>query len=103
LCAVYPDAANRFIHPELVTDEGLESWRTNEVWMIAAPHSRTYVDVTDTFDAELAALRAHSSQTAHMPGLADRVRSELADNAQTVGLPEARLAEIFRSFHTGRS
>jgi LmbE family N-acetylglucosaminyl deacetylase len=59
--------------------------------------------VTDTFDAKVAALRSHTSQTSHMSGLADRLRSDLAANAAKVGLPEGRLAELFRSFHTGRS
>jgi LmbE family N-acetylglucosaminyl deacetylase len=102
LCAVYPDAANRFIHPELFAAEGLESWRANEVWMIAAPNSTTYVDVTDTFDAKVAALHAHTSQTSHMNGLVARLRGELAGNARAVGLPEGRLAELFRTFRTGR-
>lgn len=103
LCAVYPDAANPYIHPELVADEGLEAWRANDVWMIAAPQPTTYVDVTDTFDMKVAALRAHASQTSHMSGLTDRLRAELADNAATVGLPEGRLAEVFRAFHTARA
>lgn len=103
MCAVYPDAANQYIHPELFNDEGMAPWRANEVWIIAAATLNTYVDVTDTFDAKVAALRAHTSQTSHMSGLADRLRSDLAANAAKVGLPEGRLAELFRSFHTGRS
>jgi hypothetical protein len=38
-----------------------------------------------------------------MSGLTDRLRAELAENAATVGLPEGRLAEVFRAFHTARA
>lgn len=102
LCAVYPDASNRFIHPELFNDEGLDAWRADEVWLIGAPHETAYVDVTDTFSAKVDALRAHASQTSHMTGLEDRLRTQLADNAEKVGLPAGRLAELFRVFRTGR-
>lgn len=34
-----------------------------------------YVDITDTFDRKIAALRAHTSQTAHMTTLEERMRA----------------------------
>jgi len=101
-CAVYPDAANPFIHPELFTDEGFETWRVNEVWIMGSPRVTTYIDVTDTFEAKIAALRAHASQTSQMPDLAGRLRCELTENARAAGLPDGRLAELFAVFHTGR-
>ncbi|MGI8869904.1 MAG: PIG-L deacetylase family protein [Mycobacteriales bacterium] len=100
LCAVYPDARNPFAYPELRLEEGLEAWTVPETWLMAGPQVTTYVDVTDTFDRKLAALRAHASQTSHMNGLADRLRGMLGRTATTAGLPDGRLAESFQVVDT---
>lgn len=98
--AVYPDARNPFAHPTLLNDEGLEDWVVPEVWMIGTPTPNQWVDVTDTFDKKLDALRAHDSQTAHMDNLEDYVREWLAKSAQSGGLPDGRLAEAFMVVRT---
>ena len=94
LCAVYPDARNPFAHPELLAEEGLEAHTVPEVW-VTSPNDRAdhYVDITDTFDRKIAALRAHVSQTAHMTGLEERMRAWGAMQAGAAGLAEGRLAE----------
>ncbi|MEV4482859.1 PIG-L deacetylase family protein [Micromonospora coxensis] len=62
------DAGNRWIFPEQLTG-GVQPWnRVREVWAAASPLSRHGVDVTDTFDAGLASLRAHD---AYLRGLGD--------------------------------
>jgi LmbE family N-acetylglucosaminyl deacetylase len=99
--AVYPAARNAFAYPELLSDEGLEPWVVPECWVMAAPQANRYVDITDTFDAKIAALRAHKSQTAHMDDLEDRIRAWGLANAVAGGLPEGRLAEAFRVLATG--
>jgi LmbE family N-acetylglucosaminyl deacetylase len=98
LCAVYPDARNPFAHPELLTEEGLEAHTVPEVWVVSSRDSadyraNCYVDITDTFDRKIAALRAHTSQTAHMTGLEERIRAWGSRQAQAAGLPAGRLAE----------
>ena len=93
--AVYPDARNPFAHPALLQDEGLEPWSVPEVWVMASPSPNQWVDITDTFDAKLDALRAHESQTAHMEDLADRIAGWGRMVAADGGLPEGRLAEAF--------
>lgn len=95
LCAVYPDARNPFAHPELLAEEQLAAWSVPEVWISGAPDPAHYVDMTDTFDLKLAALRAHESQTAHMVDLEDRMRGWAAGHAKAAGLPAGRLAEAF--------
>ncbi|HEX7105246.1 MAG TPA: hypothetical protein VF218_04710, partial [Acidothermaceae bacterium] len=64
-----------------------------------APHAAHlpahYVDVTDTFERKIAALRAHESQTAHMDDLEVFLRERLLRTAEAGGLPEGRLAEAF--------
>jgi LmbE family N-acetylglucosaminyl deacetylase len=97
LCAVYPDARNPFAHPELLAEEGLDAWTVPEVWLMGGQRADRWVDVTDTFDAKLAALRAHVSQTAHMgDGLETMLREWNTANAVAGRLPAGRLAEAYQ-------
>jgi LmbE family N-acetylglucosaminyl deacetylase len=100
LQAIYPDARNPFAHPSLLHDEDLAAWTVDEVWIMASPNCDHSVDVTDTVDAKLAALRAHESQTAHMDDLDGLIRGWLTLNAERFGLDEGRLAEIFQVVRT---
>ena len=61
--AIYPAAENRYAWPELIDEQALEPWHVNEVWIMAHPQMSHAVDITDTFDLKVAALRAHASQT----------------------------------------
>jgi LmbE family N-acetylglucosaminyl deacetylase len=101
MCAVYPDARNPFAHLELAA-QGHEAWTVEQVWVMggAGGVADHYVDVTDTFDRKLAALRAHVSQTAHMDDLEQRLRGWLSMHAINASLPEGRLAEAFRVLDT---
>lgn len=101
IAAVYPDARNPFAHLDLAA-EGHEAWTVSEVWLMAGPaeSNNHYVDVTDTFERKLAALRAHESQTGHMDDLEERLRGWLGMNATAAELPEGRLAEAFRVIDT---
>lgn len=101
LCAVYPDARNPFAHPELLADEGLDAWTVREVWLMGGPEPDHVVDVTDTFDRKIAALRRHVSQTSHLPDLAGMIRGMLTFGATRGGLPEGRLGEMFQVVSTG--
>jgi LmbE family N-acetylglucosaminyl deacetylase len=96
LCAVYPDARNRFAHPELLAAEGLEAWVVPEVWLMGGPQPNHYVDVTDTFGRKVEALRAHASQTAHLTDLETTLLTWDTANALTGGLAEGRLAEAYQ-------
>jgi LmbE family N-acetylglucosaminyl deacetylase len=100
LCAVYPDARNPFAHPELLADEGLQPWTVTEVWMVGGPQPNHYLDITDTFDRKVSALRAHVSQTAHLADLDAMMRGWNTANAAAGGLPEGRLAEVFQVIPT---
>lgn len=99
LNAIYPDARNPFMYPELRVDEGLDAWTVAETWIMGTPHAAHlpahYVDVTETFDRKIHALRAHESQTGHMDDLDVFVGNWLKINAERGGLPEGRLAESF--------
>jgi LmbE family N-acetylglucosaminyl deacetylase len=96
LDSIYPDARNPFAHPALRLVEGLDAWIVEETWIAGARGDGAhYVDVTDTFDRKIAALRAHESQTAHHDDLEGLLRGWLSLNAQAAGWPEGRLAESF--------
>ncbi len=96
LHAVYPDAGNPFALTVLREQEGLQPWTVDEIWLINSPHVNHYVDVTDTFDRKVAAVRTHESQTAHRDDLATHLRKRIAANTAAAGLPEGRLAEAFQ-------
>lgn len=98
LDAIYPDARNPFAHPELRLDEGLEAWAVKETWIMGGGgpgHALHYIDVTDTFDRKIAALRAHESQTAHVDNLEEFVGAWLTANAKAAGFAEDRKAESY--------
>jgi LmbE family N-acetylglucosaminyl deacetylase len=99
LCAVYPDARNPFAFPELA-DQGFEAHMVDEVWVMGGPAPDTYVDITDTFDKKVAALRAHQSQTGRMQDLAGFLRTWTQASAAQGGLPAGRLAEAFTALDT---
>ncbi len=96
LDAVYPDARNPYAFPELLADEGLEAWTVREVWLSGQQQRDHYVDVTDTVDRKIAALRAHKSQTSHDDDLERFVKGFLGANAEAAGLPPGRYAEAFQ-------
>jgi len=100
LCAVYPDSRNPFAHPELLEQERLEPWTVAEVYLMAFAKGDTWVDITDTFDRKVAALRCHESQVGHRQDLEEMLRGWSTMIAQQGGLPEGRLAEGFRRLVT---
>ncbi|WP_199716576.1 PIG-L deacetylase family protein [Micromonospora musae] len=97
-CAVYPDARNRFAHPELIA-EGLEPWVVREVWYAGGPAPDHAVDITDRFDRKLAAMRAHRSQTGHFE-VESWIRDRLTTAADNAGLPPGRLVEAYTVLRT---
>lgn len=94
MAAVYPDARNQFAHPELL-EEGFEPWAVSEMYLGTAGVPDVFVDITDTFERKLDALRCHVSQHPDPEGLDARIRGWNAANAAQGGLPEGRLAEAY--------
>lgn len=94
LAAVYPDARNPFAHPELL-EEGFEPWAVPEIYLATANTPDVFVDITDTFERKLDALRCHASQMTDLESLDARIRGWNAANAAAGGLPEGRLAESY--------
>ena len=101
LCAVYPDSRNPFAHPELLDDEGLEPWTVGEVWLMAGASPNRFVDVTDSFDRKLEALRCHVSQHPEPGRLEPMLRAWAGATAKAAEYPDGRLAEGFFALQTG--
>jgi LmbE family N-acetylglucosaminyl deacetylase len=103
LTAIYPDAGNQFALSQLKEQEDLDAWTVGEVWLINSPQREInhYVDITETFDRKVAAVRAHASQIKDPDTLADRLRARIAPNTAAAGLSEGRLAEAFQVVVTG--
>jgi LmbE family N-acetylglucosaminyl deacetylase len=95
VASVYPDARNPFAHPELL-EEGLEPFAVPELWLVASPRADRAVDITDTFDRKIAALRRHRSQVGEGEWLDERLRTWAAASGRQAGLAEGRLAETFQ-------
>lgn len=100
VCAVYPDARNRWAHPELEA-EGLEPWTVAAIWMgIGREGATHYVDITTAVDRKIEALLSHKSQLPDPDATKAMVRSWTSANAQMVGLPDGRAAESMRVVNT---
>ncbi len=99
IAAVYPDARNPFAHPELL-EEGLEPWTVPEVYLMAATTPDVFVDITDTIERKLDALRSHASQMQDPANLDDRIREWGRSLAEVAGLPDGHLAEGFQRIDT---
>jgi len=95
VCAVYPDARNPFAHPELLAED-LEPHTVPEMWLMAAPNPNRAVDITDTFDRKIAALRRHRSQVGEGEWIEERIRTWVEAAGRQAGLAEGQLAELFR-------
>ena len=70
LDAVYPSARDYHAYPDLI-EEGLMPHKTLEVYLGGTADSSTvWVDISDTIDLKVAALREHASQVGTDPGAA---------------------------------
>jgi LmbE family N-acetylglucosaminyl deacetylase len=95
---VYPDARNEFAFPELMA-EGYQPHAVPEVWIMAGRINH-WVDITDTFERKMSALRSHVSQLTDNDAMVERIRAWGAMNAKEGGLAEGRLAEAFHVMST---
>ena len=94
--ALYPAVRNPYAYPELRTDEGLEAWTVNWLWLQGHVEPNHWIDTTEFFSRKVMALEAHASQTSHMEGLEDMLRSWGEMQAAAAGFEIGRLAEAFR-------
>jgi LmbE family N-acetylglucosaminyl deacetylase len=73
LDAVYPTARDHLNYPAHLAD-GMEPHKVKTLLLSAAVKPDYFVDITDTFELKLAALREHKSQIGDPDKLAERLR-----------------------------
>jgi LmbE family N-acetylglucosaminyl deacetylase len=96
IAAVYPDARNRWAHPELEA-QGFEPWAVAAVWLGAGgPEVTHYIEITDTIDRKIEALLCHKSQLPDPEATGQMVRGWTSMIATTAGLPDGSFAEAVR-------
>jgi LmbE family N-acetylglucosaminyl deacetylase len=91
LTAVMPDAPSRPMFAELL-DEGLEPFEIDHLWL-SAEEPDTFVDISETFEVKMEALRRHVSQDAG--DSRDWVRERAREVGEAGGLG---YAEGFKTF-----
>jgi LmbE family N-acetylglucosaminyl deacetylase len=96
LAAIYPCARDRMTFPELLT-EGLEPHTVREVWVVGTGEPDYFVDISETIDTKLRALKAHVSQVGHR-----EVEEFVPQRARQLGEPQGlEYAEGFRRIKIG--
>ncbi len=91
--AVYPTARDHLYYPQHL-EAGLEPHKTAEIWYFGADDPDKFIDITDTFDTKIDALKAHKSQVGEAVELAGRLRERAAEVAENQPF---ELAESFKT------
>ena len=95
--AIYPAARNRNFFPELL-EEGLLPHAVNRMYFFGTAEPNTWIDITETIETKIAALRAHKSQVEEFEDLDAWVRERFGQLGKKKGLA---YAEIFRYLTIG--
>jgi LmbE family N-acetylglucosaminyl deacetylase len=90
--AVYPAARNPMAFPWL-TREGLTKQVVRRLYLFWSERPNAWIDVTDTLDRKLDALRAHVSQIHEPERLESRIREWASEEGRRIG---TRAAEALR-------
>jgi LmbE family N-acetylglucosaminyl deacetylase len=98
LDAVYPYARDRMHFPELLA-EGFQPHKVREVYLMGHAEPDVVLDITETMDRKLEALRCHASQLRDFAGAEGRVRERAADLGKPHGYT---YAEAFRTIDLPR-
>jgi LmbE family N-acetylglucosaminyl deacetylase len=98
LDAVYPAARDHLYFPELWLEEKLEPHIVREVWICGTLAPSLVLDVTDTWERKILALKEHKSQIGDPQALVERMRARRkpGSTAQT-----PRYQEAFRRIKLG--
>lgn len=99
LDAVFPAAGNGHFFPELLRDEGLEPHTPREVWASLTGSPNVVLDVTDTWEVKIRALKEHKSQIGDPAEFEQRMRDRRTEDSRA-GQP--RYEERFRVLDFGK-
>ena len=90
--AVYPAARNRNFFPELL-EEGLMPHAVSRIYFFGTADPNTWIDIGETIEAKIEALRAHKSQVGEFEDLSVWVRERFGQLGKEKGVA---YAEAFR-------
>jgi len=90
--AIYPAARNRNFFPEQLA-QGLTPHSVGKVYFFGTDCPNTWIDITETIDAKINALRCHESQLADFQNLEAWVRERFGEVGREKGMT---YAESFR-------
>jgi LmbE family N-acetylglucosaminyl deacetylase len=91
--AVYPAARNPMAFPWLARS-GLAAHKVRRIYLFWSDRTDTWVDISDTLDRKIEALRAHASQI-HEPGeLAERIGSWAGEEGAAIGVTAAETLRL---------
>ena len=81
LDAVFPAADNPFFFPELIKNEGLLPHKPREVWVSLTGNPTVILDVTDTWEIKVRALKEHKSQIGDPKEFEQRMRDRKSEKS----------------------
>src|SRR6266849_6268130 len=97
LDAIIPGSDTRLVFPELL-DEGLEPHHVKEIYLTGSNEPDVWVDISETIDLKIEALREHKSQVGDWAELDQTIRERAAEMARGQSFP---VAEGFKYFKLG--
>ncbi len=100
LSAVFPSARDHLTFPELLDDEGLETHKVSEVWVMSFGMDANFWNPLEEQDVDtsIAALQKHASQVSDPEESAKWMKQRRADLGKQIS---ADYAESFRRFTLG--
>lgn len=96
--SVYPTARDHLYFPDHLA-EGIQPHKTAEIWYFGSEAPDVFVDITDTFENKIEALKAHVSQVGDGATLDERLRERSRELAKDQPF---ELAEAFKSVKMNR-
>jgi LmbE family N-acetylglucosaminyl deacetylase len=92
--AVYPFARNSRTFPELISD-GYTPHIVKEILLTQTQNPNLYIDVTETFESKLSAIKAHCSQFRNPEVVCESMTQRAESTGKNSGLRGAKYAESF--------
>ncbi len=81
LDAAFPAAGNSHYFPELLKEEGLEPHTPREIWISLTGNPTVTLNVTDTWEKKIQALKEHKSQIGDPAKLEERMHSRHTEDS----------------------
>ena len=94
--AVYPTARDPLHYHHHLTEEGLQPHKTAELWLTNPEAPDLYIDITDTVDAKIHALKAHRSQVGDGEHLEERIKERTAERGAEAGMEYAEAFKVIK-------